>query len=465
MTENTRRTFKRIGTTALAALTLIALVFGMAQAQDSPTPAPTNADPVTRAFRVVRDAIEEEKSVDLTYVRSYVWEQVEWRRSIDACREEVLQADWREVYFGWNFTITDLAGTTHHARVSFDLKAVVVCDREDAGGSAPNPEGVGNNPTPVPGGGVSGSFELGGHVSNLTSEADKAMKQAGMTWIKKQLRYNQGDGTGGAQGLLDIGKSGGYKVLLGIVGDKDQLAAGGDAYIQQYANFVGEVAALGVNAIEVWNEPNIDREWPAGQINGGNYTKLLAAAYNAIKTKNPNTLVISGAPAPTGFFGAAGCAAGGCNDDTFMQQMVQAGAASYMDCVGLHYNEGIVPPSQNSGDPRGEYPTYYFGSMTARGNIFGKPICYTELGYLTGEGFQTPIPSGFAWAQNVTVANQASWLAGAAQTAAALGNVRLMVVWNVNFTIWNTDPQAGYAMIRPDGTCPACAALGTVMGK
>lgn len=474
MIDNNRRTLKRLGITTLAALLLLALGFSVTMmdapvsAQDLPTPTGTPADPVWRAFRVVRDAIEEERSVDLTYVQSYFYDQVEWRRSIDGCREDVAEVDYRPVYFGWNFRIVDLSGTTHFARVSFDLRAVVVCTRQEEGGSVANPDGIGNPanlPTPVPGSGATGSFELGGHVANLPAADAAAMRQAGMTWIKKQLRYNQGDGTGGAAGLLAIGKDNGFKVLLGVVGDKDQLAAGGDAYINQFAAFLGDVAALGVDAIEVWNEPNIDREWPAGQINGANYTRMLAAAYNAIKARNPNTIVISGAPAPTGFFGAAGCANEGCNDDTFMAQMVAAGAANYMDCVGLHYNEGIVPPSQTSGDPRGEYPTYYFTSMTRRGGGFGKPICYTELGYLSGEGFQTPIPAGFAWAQNVTVAQQAAWLADAASRAAALGNVRMMIVWNVNFTIWNSDPQAGYAIIRPDGTCPACITLGQVMRR
>jgi len=33
-------------------------------------------------------------------------------------------------------------------------------------------------------------------------------------------------------------------------------------------------------------------------------------------------------------------------------------------------------------------------------------------------------------------------------------------VWNVNFTNYGEDPMAGYAIIRPDGSCPACALLG-----
>jgi hypothetical protein len=137
-----------------------------------------------------------------------------------------------------------------------------------------------------------------------------------------------------------------------------------------------------------------------------------------------------------------------------------------MDCVGLHYNEGIIPPTQNSGDPRGGYPTYYFSSMLNRGYspFGGKQVCFTELGYLSGQGFAQAIPANFAWAANTTVAQHASWLAGAASAAAQSGKVRLMIVWNVDFPLFTaTDPMGGYAMFRPDGSCPACDALGAVM--
>ena len=33
-----------------------------------------------------------------------------------------------------------------------------------------------------------------------------------------------------------------------------------------YVSFLGGVAGLGPDAIEVWNEQNIDFEWPAGEI-------------------------------------------------------------------------------------------------------------------------------------------------------------------------------------------------------
>jgi hypothetical protein len=290
------------------------------------------------------------------------------------------------------------------------------------------------------------------------------MNRSGMTWVKKQLRTEWGVQEG--INYINAAKSNGFKILLGVVGDKDAVANDLDGYAQDYATFVAALAEAGADAIEIWNEPNIDREWPASQISGANYTRLLATSYNAIKSRNPNTIVVSGAPAPTGFFGAAGCGAGGCNDDVFMQQMANAGAAQYMDCVGLHDNEGIVSPGTFSGDPRGEYPTYYFESMTNRGAapFPNKPICYTELGYLSAEGMGSGLPGGFAWASDTSLAEHAAWLAEAASRAAQRGDVRMLIVWNVNFTRWDTDPMGGYAIIRPDGSCPACDALGTVMG-
>jgi hypothetical protein len=467
------RSITHVSILGLLALVLVALsVQDVAPvgAQDAAATATPN-DPIWRAFSTVRDAIEEERSVDLTIVKAYDWEQAEWKTGIDDCTQAATEdpASARKVYFGWTFTITSLRGEIFQGRVSFDLKAVTVCDQvvtaaTPAPGGTPDP----NLPTPIPGGAVAGGFELGGQALDMNLNTFGLMARSGMKWVKQQVRHNQGDDPSKAQGQINTAHANGYKVLLSILGSHDQLSANFDGYTASFATFVGGVAALGADAIEVWNEPNIDREWPAGQINGGNYTKLLAASYNAIKGKNPNTIVVSAAPAPTGYFGAAGCTANGCNDDTFMSQMAQAGAAQYMDCVGLHYNEGIIAPSASSGDPRGSYPTYYFGSMLSRGYspFGGKPVCFTELGYLSPDGYPSPLPANFAWGQNTSAAEQAAWLAEAATLAAQSGKVRLMIIFNVDYSFYTADdPQGGYGIFRPGGACPACDTLGAVMKK
>ena len=288
------------------------------------------------------------------------------------------------------------------------------------------------------------------------------MKRAGMTWVKKQLRLENGIDTGIS--FINSAHAYGFKIMLGVVGDKNALASDFEGYVGRFAQFVGQLASSGADAIEVWNEPNINREWPSGQISGANYTQMLQAAYNAIKSANSGTLVISGAPAPSG---GIGCSPEGMNDDCFIRDMAAAGAAQYMDCVGIHYNAGIVPPDWTSGAPvgsAGHYSWYLPNMMQLYRSVFqSTPLCFTELGYLTGEGMGDPIPGGFAWAADTTLTEQAAWLAGAVNQTRGSGYVSMMIVWNVNFSGWTADPQGGYAMLRPDGGCPACDSLGAVM--
>jgi len=305
-----------------------------------------------------------------------------------------------------------------------------------------------------------GNFEYGGHVTNPASEAAaSAMRRAGMNWMKIQFRYGVGTAPGAVAGQINDAKSRGFKILVGLVGYPNELANGGEGYVQQFASFAGGVAALGPDAIEIWNEPNIDREWPAGNISGAAYANLLRASYGAIKGANGGVMVISAAPAPTG--AEAAFPGRVVNDDNWIRQMIDAGALQWMDCLGAHYNEGIVAPTQTSGDPRDNYYTRYFQSMldVYWGLVGGqKPICWTELGFLTPEGYGSLDPF-FGWASNTTVAQQAAWLAQAAALSSQSGRVRLMIVWNVDFSNYGADPMAGYAMIRPGGGCPACDAM------
>ncbi len=312
------------------------------------------------------------------------------------------------------------------------------------------PPGATLPPAPPPG---SGAFESGGQILNLDGNTQNALRTAKMSWVKRQARV--GDNLTGA---IQDAHNAGFKILLSIVGDKGSVLNPG--YFDQYATYVAQVAGQGADAIEVWNEMNLDREWPTGQINAATYTQMLAKAYAAIKGTNPKTVVISGAPAPTGAEGAFPGAV--VNDDRYYAGMAAAGAARYADCIGVHYNEGIVSPTQTSGDPRGNYPTRYYATMLNRAlaSFPGKQACFTEIGFLSPEGYGA-LPGNFSWAANTTVAQQAQWLGQAVSAARAGGRVRLFIVFNIDFKYYGQDdPQAGYAIIRQGGTCPACGAIG-----
>ncbi len=305
-------------------------------------------------------------------------------------------------------------------------------------------------------------FELGGHVNDLIHAAQ--MKSAGMTWARTEVR---GDVLPSA--FIAEAKAKGLKVLVTAVGDRSRVMD--VAYRDQWVEHLARIAAAGADAIEVWSEPNYQAEWPVGQINGASYADLLKRAYFAIKQANPNTLVISAGLAQTSGVYSGGCDADGCDELAFLRQMASENAQDYMDCVGIHYTSGFESPSAVG---TLHYTQYYEPLRNAYYGAFNgaKPICFTALGYVTAEGFSTSMPANYAFAAGTTLANHAAWLAEAAKLSKASGKVRLMIVWNVDSTVWTADdpsrnlvgdPQAGYAMIRPDGTCPACEALRSVM--
>ena len=327
-----------------------------------------------------------------------------------------------------------------------------------ASGAAAAPAVVPPSVAPV---GNVGNFELGGQAAGMPSGT---MQYAGMTWVKKQYKWSAGDPPDAVAGLINEAHAAGMKILLSIPG---QLGASSIDF-ESYTNFLGGVAALGPDAIEVWNEMNIDREWPSGQIDPASYVNnMLRPAYQKIKAANPNVMVITGAPAPTGYFG--GCGGGGCDDAPYVAGMMAAGAGSASDCIGVHYNEGLMPPSATSGDPRGaggHYTRYFQGMINAYAGAGAGALCFTELGYLSGEEWGT-LPGGFLWKPpyNLTVAEQAQYLAEAVRVGVQSGRVRLIIVFNVDFKTFGDDPQAGYAIIRPNGSCPACETLRQVMGN
>jgi hypothetical protein len=302
-----------------------------------------------------------------------------------------------------------------------------------------------------------GSFELGGHIRDQGFPYADKMHYSGMNWAKVQVHYR-----GDASGIIAAAHARGFKIQLSALGSPDMVTKGG--FEQDFASWVAELAAAGADAIEVWNEPNIDREWQVGHISPQAYTNLLCTAYSAIKASNSGTMVISAAPSPTGYFG--GCSPNGCDDAPWMAGLRDAGAANCMDYIGAHHNAGATSPSARSGHPAGTHHSWYFLPQTELYyNTFGgaRKLFYTEMGYASQEGVPT-FSDWFAWARGTNNAQQAAWLAEAVQLSVNTGTVRCIIVWNIDFVRYDYDPQDGYAIIRPGGSCPACDALHNVLG-
>jgi hypothetical protein len=326
-----------------------------------------------------------------------------------------------------------------------NLTVVIKAGAETA--TAPVPPAV----SPPSGGG--GGFELGGHIRTWSYVSQ--MKSAGMSWAKVQVHFGED-----ASGLVQTAHNLGFKIQLSALGSPAMVTQAN--FHADYTAWVANLARAGADAIEVWNEPNIDREWQVGQISPAAYTQLLCASYSAIKGANSGTAVISAAPAPTGFFG--GCSGNGCDDLPWLQGMYNAGATNCMDYIGAHHNSGATAPSAESGHPAdngARHHSWYFLPQTRLYyNVFGgaRKLFYTEMGYASQEGLDT-FSDQFAWARGTNNAQQAAWLAEAVNLSRATGMVRNIIVWNIDFTRYGYDPQDGYAIIRPGGSCPACDSL------
>jgi hypothetical protein len=297
-----------------------------------------------------------------------------------------------------------------------------------------------------------GAMELGGQVPGSLAQIGY-MQAAGMNWVKFQAKWPY-VGADVACSWVSSGRGSGLKVLLSVPGP---LYPGSIDY-GAYTEHLRAIASCQPDAVEIWNEMNLDREWPAGQIDPASYVNnMLAPGFNAIKSVSPNTIVIIGALAPTGFDNGTNA----WSDQRYLQGLNAAGAANYANCVGAHHNSGTTAPSARSGRSEGDHYSWYFlPTIEVTYNAMGGklPVCLTEFGYLTPDGFG-PLPSAFSWGAGNTVAEQAAWLKEGADIGRGLGWVRLMIIWNVGFTQYDSDPQAGYSIVRPDGTCPACDLL------
>jgi len=245
--------------------------------------------------------------------------------------------------------------------------------------------------------------------------------------------------------------------------------------LNAYAQFVGEVVDRyqgKIHAIEIWNEQNIDSEWRSTPqvVSPERYVEMLKLAYQVIKSKDPNIIVISGALSPTGFFGG-GCDARGCDDQPYLRRMTELGFLQYADCVGVHVNGFNLPPDKRHdagyndttakfrGPFDNPHPSWSFRStledyyaITGR----QKKLCVTEFGWAAYEGISsTPLPS-YEYGLDNTAQEQADWDVQAFRLMWEWRFVKLAFLFNLDFAqkspLGAQDRTAPWSITNLDGT-------------
>ena len=140
-------------------------------------------------------------------------------------------------------------------------------------------------------------------------------EQLGMDWVKVQIQWwlvhpdPDVDQWFFYDSVVNEAHEKGLRLMVSVVGAPAWTRADGtengppDDY-NQYAQFLTEMLQRydgKIDAVEVWNEQNLDREWAtANGVNPEDYVRFLQVAHDAIKAQNPDIIVISGALSPAG---------------------------------------------------------------------------------------------------------------------------------------------------------------------
>ena len=142
----------------------------------------------------------------------------------------------------------------------------------------------------------------------VTTDRDlQLVKDGGFTWVKQNFSWI--DIEGAAKGALDwseadrvVDKAADYGLDIVARVDKEPEWAGKGASkgpvanYADYGDFLFQLATRykgKIRAYEIWNEPNLGREW-GGQADAVEYVKMLKIAYERIKQADPNAAVVTG---------------------------------------------------------------------------------------------------------------------------------------------------------------------------
>lgn len=307
--------------------------------------------------------------------------------------------------------------------------------------------------------------------------------EAGFGWLKQNVGWRDVEKYEGldpkdwdwalGDRVVDFAEQYGLSVLFRL--DHQPVWTGGwnngpPENLDDFGRFCGEMAKHyrgRVRAYQVWNEPNLAREWADRRPNPAEYVELLKTCYIALKTADPEAIVISAGLAPTGTDNAEAMP-----DDKFLREMYEAGALPYFDMLGLHA-PGYKAPPELSPDEAATEPAYggqrafafrHVEDMRAIMEEFGdhdKQIAIVEFGWTSDPRETSP----YHW-HAVTEEEKAEYLVRAFRYAREHWSpwVGLMVVvyladpswtpedeqfwWAINEASWQLKLRPAYEALR-----------------
>lgn len=261
----------------------------------------------------------------------------------------------------------------------------------------------------------------------------------------------------------------GFKVLLSVVNAPGWLrmekqGSGPPTDYAEFSRFMHRLASHyrgRVTAYELWNEPNLAREWQGDELDADRFVALVAEGARAVREADPDAIIISGAPGVTGVNDGVEAI----DDREFLRGMYEAGVAQWVDGIGAHPYGFANPPDASWHDPthvsssHNDHPSFFFRDtledyraiMLEYGDA-ERQIWVTEFGWASTENMGQMDTTNWEHADEISEAQQAEYIVRAFHMGDELPWVGPMFLWNLNLaTIWgSSNPVSAFSLLRPD---------------
>lgn len=342
------------------------------------------------------------------------------------------------------------------------------------------------SPTPLPPAVFKPGWGVQIHLFGV--DLDQALSWArgtGVEWLKQQVEWVNIEREPGEfdwrelDRVMDKVNGYGFRLLLSVNHAPswtrtETVEYGPPHDPAEFGRFMGELAARyagRVAAYELWNEPNLRREWRGEPLDPALFVALIREGSLAIRTADPNAAIISGAPAVTGINDGETAV----DDRVYLRGMVEAGVGDWVDGVGVHPYGFANPPEERWDDvthrapSHKDHPSFYFRdtledyrTILVDGGLASMPLWVTEFGWPSVDRMGAVDTAGWEYANDVSEVQQADYVVRGFQMGRSLEWMGPMILWNLNIaTIWGGErPESAYSLLRPDGSYrPAYIAL------
>lgn len=303
-----------------------------------------------------------------------------------------------------------------------------------------------------------------------TAERDlRLIRDAGFTWVKQHVSWRNIEGI--AKGHYDwyftdriVADAERFGLDLIFRLDREPVWAvppretysdnGPPEHPQDFGDFCHAIAGRyrgRVRAYQVWNEPNLAREWGGWPPDPAGYVELLKACYIGIKTADPDALVISAGLSPTGNGPPEAMP-----DIEYLIAMYEAGAAPYFDLLGVHAPGFLYPPEISPREVAAKHDGHRFfcfrhvedaRDVMVRYGDDHKQVAILEMGWTTDQ-----VHPSYAWFA-VTEEQKADYLVRAFRYAKEHWTpwIGPMIVISIADPSWTEeDEQYWWAITEPD---------------